>query len=219
MNLILKYFGVERSSSHETRDLIKLRDNCIKITRSAVKLQNYAFILLMFSSFYIMHLITKEVEINPINIGKNNHVERMFAYRNPVVTDAFALKWAKDRACEVLSLHFNKLNKMYHERRGYFTDESWALYVSSMLSNKVERTVLEDSLVITAVNIHNPVLSRKYIVDDRQHWEVQVDMIQTTRGASNKEESDKRTAIIDVMESSRGKELTGLKIHSLYIMD
>jgi len=139
-------------------------------------------------------------------------VELVIPSRNPPVTDRQAIHWARDKVCDLLSLHFKKYAEQVARRRNYFVGEGWTLYQISLVENKIIETIKEEGLIITAINQETPRLLQKYILDGKINWRIEMPVLQTIQGASDNPTTVKKIVSVTVEESRRDESIEGLKI-------
>jgi intracellular multiplication protein IcmL len=146
-------------------------------------------------------------------------VEFIIPNRNPPVTDRQAIHWARDKVCDLLSLHFKKYSSQISRRKNYFAGEGWSLYQFSLLENNIIETIKEDGLIITAINQDTPRLIQKYLLDGKVNWRIEMPVLQTIQGASDTPSTEKKIVSVTVQEARRDESIEGLKIRIFGVTD
>lgn len=153
-----------------------------------------------------------------LNDGASS-VETITPHRNPPVTDRQALHWARDKVCDLLSLHFKKYAEQISRRRDYFVGNGWMLYQTSLIESKTIETLKQDGLIITAINQNEPRLLEKYSLDGKTNWRIEMPILQTIQGASDKPQTVKKIASVTVEETRRDHAIEGLKVRIFSVQE
>jgi intracellular multiplication protein IcmL len=152
----------------------------------------------------------------------NDHIssaQLVTPHRNPPVTDRQAIHWARDRVCDLLSLHFKKYSDQVSRRKSYFAGDGWLFYQQSLLDNNVIKTIKEEGLIITAINQGTPRLLQKYRLDGKINWRIEMPILQTIQGASDTPETVRKVVSVTVEESRRDESIEGLKIRVFGVIE
>jgi len=151
--------------------------------------------------------------------SRSGAVELVTPYRNPPVTDKQAINWAREKVCDLLSLHFKKYIEQVGSRKNYFVGDGWSLYQGSLLKNKTIETIKENGLIITSINQDTPRLLQKYMLDGRTNWRIEMPILQTIQGASDAPSTVRTIVSVTVEETRRDESIEGLKIRIFGVME
>lgn len=138
---------------------------------------------------------------------------------NPKVMDRHALKAAKERGISLTSMNFSDYKQQLLDARGWFSGDGWKIYQESLKAHKVVETVVKDGLVITSISSSDPVLVRKYILNNKMNWLIKVPIYQTVQGASKVPSISKRVLTITMEEARRDQSPDGLLIREFSVGD
>jgi Type-IV b secretion system, inner-membrane complex component len=150
---------------------------------------------------------------------KNGSVNFIVPHLNPPVTDRQAIHWAKDKAIDLLSLHFKKYPEQIARRKNYFVGDGWALYQKSLIDNKVIEKIKSEGLIITAVSQSTPKLLQKYSLDGKINWRIEIVVLQTIQGASDIPLTVKKRVSVTVEQTRRDDAIEAMKIRIFGIID
>ncbi len=139
-------------------------------------------------------------------------VSAITPHRNPPVTDRQALHWARDKVCDLLSLHFKHYSAQIARRRDYFVGDGWQRYQRSLIDNGTIEQLRREGLIVTAINRSEPRLLRKYRLDGRINWGLEMPILQTVQGASDRPQTMKSVVSVTVEETRRDHAIDGLRI-------
>lgn len=138
--------------------------------------------------------------------------------KNPAVTDRQASHWAALRVVDLLSINFKSAEYDVMRRRAYFQPEAWDLYIGSIIENDIINKVLTDGLIINTVVLNKPQIVKKYRESGNISWYIQMNVMQSIQGATDKTQNNRLKVIIDVEEVSRDKALEGLLIKQFMVL-
>lgn len=166
-------------------------------------------------------LVTKASRPPPLVTFLNDQkhgVKEVVPSRNPPVTDRQAIHWSRDKVCDLLSLHFSKYFQQVSRRENYFVGEGWGLYQQSLIDNETIETIKKEGLIITAINQDEPRLMRKYRLNGKINWLIEMSILQTTQGASDRSSTTRKVVSVVVEETRRDESIEGLKIRTFGII-
>lgn len=208
------------AAASEASDLSE--EAVIRIHRDNQKYAKRSKLILSLATFLGIYIVLATLVLvmkasNPPGLltflnDQSQAVELVIPHRNPPVTDRQAIHWARDKVCDLLSLHFKKYSEQISRRRNYFVGEGWTLYQLSLVENKVIETIKEDGLIITAINQETPRLLQKYMLDGKVNWRIEMPILQTIQGASDTPTTVRKVVSVTVEEARRDESIEGLKI-------
>jgi len=149
----------------------------------------------------------------------SGNVEQIVPYRNPRLTDRQAMNWTRERVIDLLSLHFKKYYEQIRQRKDYFVGDGFIKYQESLIENETIDRIRNDGLIVTAINQKDPRIVRRWIDSGVTKWQMQVPMLQTIEGASDKPYTNRFVALVTIEETQRDEAIDGLKIRYFNILD
>lgn len=173
-------------------------------------------IFIGFLTLFLTTVLVIKASSSPVLLTfLNDHIRAVDVVtpnRNPPVTDRQAIHWAADKVSDLLSLHFNKYAEQVSRRKNYFSGDGWSLYQHSLINNDVIKTIKNDGLIITAINKGTPRILQKYHLNGNVNWRIEILILQTIQGASDKTITVKKKVFVTVEETRRDESVEGLKI-------
>jgi len=165
----------------------------------------------------VVALVLSYITVSPPELitytsSETNGVLSITPHRNPPHTDRQAMHFASDKVCDLLSLHFKKYAEQIRRRENYFIGDGWRLYQLSLINNKTIETIKKQGLIVTAVNESKPRLLAKYLLDGKVNWKIEMKILQTIVGSSDKPLTKTLTVAVTLEEARRDDAYEGYKI-------
>lgn len=172
----------------------------------------YLALYCVLATFSLVTMASLPPKLLTFLTDRNHIVELVTPHRNPPVTDRQAIHWARDKVCDLLSLHFKKYPQQITRSKNYFVGDGWTQYQQSLVENQVIETIREEGLIITAINQETPRLLQKYLLDGKMNWRLEMPILQTIQGASDTPTTVRKVVSVSVEETRRDESIEGLKI-------
>lgn len=170
-------------------------------------------------TWFLVGQATSSLPLLTFQKNAQGDVGIVYASRNPPVTDRQAVHWATDKVSDLLSLHFRQYVEQINRRKNYFVGDGWVLYQQSLIDRNVINQVTSEGLIITAINKGTPRLVKVYEVSGKKNWQVDIEILQTIQGASDKLSTTSKKVTVVVEETRRDEAIEGLKIKTFYVVN
>ncbi len=135
----------------------------------------------------IWYLILHPKEALYYSTSVNAKVDPLVALTEPNLSDAAVLQWATQAAITAFTYDFVNYNEQLFSVSEFFTSEGWADFIAAIQASESVNIVQSQKLVVSAVAIKPPVITKKGIINGVYSWRIQMPLLITYRSASDVE--------------------------------
>ncbi len=132
----------------------------------------------------LAYIITHPTEPKYFATTVNGRTIPLKASDLPTQSDPFILEWASIAATSAYTYNFVNYNKALLASSKFFTPEGWAQFLSQLDASNTLNAVMAKKLIVSAVTIGKPTLTKKGFLNGVYAWGVQMQILVAYQSAS-----------------------------------
>ena len=166
-------------------------------------------ILVLIVTIFALHYYREETKYFEEKDGKSFPLTPLY---EPNVSTKALLRWATLAATSAYTMDFVHYEKTLDEIRSFFTQAGYDNYINTLTANNFIEDVRLKKLIVSAVLVGTPVVLSEKVYQGFYTWNIQLPLLITFQGASEKASKERRAVTLLVTRVPTKDASTGIGI-------
>lgn len=173
--------------AYDALEVVQLRNNFYRDSYHKIVIALFVELLvIIFLTIALVLLLAQKPVPKYFAATDSGRIIALIPLDRPNLSDKALLQWTSEAVVSLYSYNFVNFREVFQVNRNYFTAPGWRSFMQALDASKNLDTVKAKKLIVSAVLTGAPVIVNQYVLDGRYTWAIQMPLLVTYQGSSDR---------------------------------